>query len=151
MQDTLEYFQHEPIHRRFHHHELTFSLMYAFSENVGLPLSHDEVVHGKRSLVSKMPGDAWQRLANLRLLLAYMWSLPGKKMLFMGAEIAQPYEWNHDGALDWEGVSKAPERQAIAKLVGDLNAAYRRERSLHEGDCEAFGFERIDGSDAAAS
>jgi len=151
MNDTLRYVQRDPLFRRHHHAELGFRSVYAGSENFVLPLSHDEVVHGKRSLVSKMPGDAWQRLANLRLLLAYMWALPGKKLLFMGGEIAQPYEWSHDGALDWKGVQASPERQAIARLVGDLNGAYRRERALHDGDCEGFGFEWIDGSDAGAS
>jgi len=151
MNDTLRYIQRDPLFRRHHHSELPFRSLYAGSENFVLPLSHDEVVHGKRSLVQKMPGDAWQRLANLRLLLAYMWALPGKKLLFMGGEIAQPFEWNHDGALDWAGVAASPERQAVARLVGDLNATYRRERALHEGDCEEFGFEWIDGSDAAAS
>jgi 1,4-alpha-glucan branching enzyme len=98
-----------------------------------------------------MPGDPWQRLANLRLLLAYMWALPGKKLLFMGGEIAQPLEWSHDGSLDWKGIAASPERQGVARLVGDLNAVYGREVALHEGDCEDFGFEWIDGSDAAAS
>jgi 1,4-alpha-glucan branching enzyme len=151
MNDTLRYLARDPIHRRHHHRELGFRSLYANSENFVLPLSHDEVVHGKRSLASKMPGDAWQRLANLRLLFTYLWALPGKKLLFMGGEIAQPFEWNHDGALDWTGVAASPERQGVARLVGDLNAAYRRECALHEGDCEGFGFEWIDGSDAAAS
>ena len=151
MNDTLRYIGRDPLFRHYHHGELGFRSLYAGSENFVLPLSHDEVVHGKRSLASKMPGDAWQRIANLKLLLAYMWSLPGKKLLFMGGEIAQPYEWNHDGALDWAGVEASPERQSVARLVGDLNAVYRREAALHEGDCEPFGFEWIDGSDARAS
>jgi 1,4-alpha-glucan branching enzyme len=151
MNDTLRYLQRDPVHRKHHHGELGFRSVYASSENFVLPLSHDEVVHGKRSLASKMPGDAWQRLANLRLLLAYMWALPGKKLLFMGGEIAQPFEWNHDGQLDWKGVEASPERQKVARLVGDLNAVYRREAALYEGDAENFGFEWIDGSDATAS
>ncbi|HEY2774247.1 MAG TPA: 1,4-alpha-glucan branching protein GlgB [Candidatus Binatia bacterium] len=151
MNDTLRYMQLDPLFRRHHHGQLGFRSLYAPSENFVLPLSHDEVVHGKRSLAAKMPGDAWQRLANLRLLLAYMWALPGKKLLFMGGEIAQPYEWSHDGTLDWAGVAASPPRQGVSRMVGDLNAVYRREAALHEGDCEDFGFEWIDGTDAAAS
>ena len=151
MNDTLRYVQRDPVFRGHHQNELTFRSLYATSENFVLPLSHDEVVHGKGSLLTKMPGDGWQKLANLRLLLAYMWTLPGKKLLFMGAEIAQPLEWSHDGALDWAGLEASPERQAFSRLVGDLNAVYRRERAMHEGDCEEFGFEWIDGSDAGAS
>ena len=151
MNDTLEYLHRIPALRPVHHHELTFGLSYAFSERFVLPLSHDEVVHGKSSLLAKMPGNEAQKFANLRALYAWMWAQPGAPLLFMGAEIAQPYEWSHDGALDWKGVQASPERQAIARLVGDLNGAYRRERSLHDGDCEDFGFEWIDGSDASAS
>src|SRR3954470_6495550 len=101
MHDTLEYFQRDAIHRRFHHDELTFSMVYAYSERYVLPLSHDEVVHGKRSLLGRMPGDRWQQLANLRALSAFMWAHPGKKLLFMGGELAQEHEWNAERALDW--------------------------------------------------
>ena len=116
----------EPIHRRFHHDHLTFGLMYAFSENFVLPLSHDEVVHGKRSLLTKMPGDRWQQLANLRALYGYMWAHPGKKLLFMGGELAQEGEWNHDASLDWE-VLQRPEHAGVHALVRDLNRTYRAE------------------------
>ena len=120
-----EYFSREPVHRRFHHDELTFSMVYAFSENFVLPLSHDEVVHGKRSLLGKMPGDRWQQLANLRALYAYMWAHPGKKLLFMGGELAQEREWNHDRSLDWELLER-PEHAGVARLVRDLNRAVPR-------------------------
>lgn len=151
MNDTLRYLARDPVHRRHHHQELPFRTVYAYSENFVLPLSHDEVVHGKRSLAGKMPGDSWQRHANLRLLLAYMWATPGKKLLFMGGEIAETAEWNHDGQLDWESLAKSPSRQGVAHLIADLNRLYRAEPALHEGDCEPFGFEWIDGSDAPAS
>ena len=127
MHDTLDYFQREPIHRRFHHHQLTFSLVYAFSENFILPLSHDEVVHGKGSLVDKMPGDSWQKIANLRALYAYMWAHPGKKLLFMGGELAQWREWNAEGSLDWHLLEQA-EHQGVQSLVRDLNRVYRESR-----------------------
>ena len=122
MHDTLGYFQQDPIYRRYHHHELTFSLMYAFSENFILPLSHDEVVHGKGSLYAKMPGDRWQKLANLRALYAYMWAHPGKKLLFMGCEFAQEAEWSHERSLDWH-LLETPEHAGIQALVRDLNRA----------------------------
>ena len=125
MHDTLEYFQQDPIYRRYHHHELTFSLMYAFSENFILPLSHDEVVHGKGSLYTKMPGDRWQKLANLRALYAYMWAHPGKKLLFMGGELAQEREWSHERSLDWHLLER-PEHAGIQALVRDLNRALPR-------------------------
>ena len=124
MHDTLTYFQKDPVYRRFHHHTLTFSLMYAFSENFILPLSHDEVVHGKRSLLDKMPGDRWQKFANLRSLYAYMWAHPGKKLLFMGGELGEWEEWNHDGSLHWNLLEYA-DHQGVQSLVRDLNTTYR--------------------------
>ncbi|MEX1005157.1 MAG: 1,4-alpha-glucan branching protein GlgB [Acidimicrobiia bacterium] len=150
MHDTLSYIQHEPIHRRYHHHEFTFRMVYAFSENFMLPLSHDEVVHGKGSLIGKMPGDEWQQFANLRLLLGVMWTQPGKKLLFMGSEFAQWSEWNHDAGLDWhllDGLRHA----GVASLVSDLNRVYREVPALHGADCESDGFEWIDANDADAS
>ncbi|HEY8624849.1 MAG TPA: 1,4-alpha-glucan branching protein GlgB [Solirubrobacteraceae bacterium] len=139
MHDTLRYFQQEPIYRRYHHHELTFSLMYAFSENFILPLSHDEVVHGKGSLYSKMAGDRWQRLANLRALYAYMWAHPGKKLLFMGCELAQEAEWSHERSLDWH-LLEQPENAGVQSLVRDLNHRYREEPALWELDSDPAGF-----------
>ena len=114
MHDTLAYFSHEPVHRRYHHNELTFSLVYAWTENFILPLSHDEVVHGKGSLLQKLPGDRWQQLANLRSLYAYMWAHPGKKLLFMGSELADPAEWKHDGELPWAAARGRPSTRACA-------------------------------------
>ncbi|HEY1593578.1 MAG TPA: 1,4-alpha-glucan branching protein GlgB, partial [Solirubrobacteraceae bacterium] len=139
MHDTLGYFQQDPIYRRYHHHELTFSLMYAFSENFILPLSHDEVVHGKGSLNSKMPGDPWQKLANLRALYAYMWAHPGKKLLFMGGELAQESEWSHERSLDWH-LLEQPGHAGIQSLVRDLNHLYRDEPALWEVDSDPSGF-----------
>jgi 1,4-alpha-glucan branching enzyme len=150
MHDTLDYFQRDPVYRRFHHHGLTFSLMYAFSENFILPLSHDEVVHGKGSLVGKMPGDRWQRLANLRSLYAYMWAHPGKKLLFMGGELAQEREWSHEGSLDWH-LLEQPQHAGIQSLVRDLNGLYREEPALWEVDFEPDGFQWIEPNDAAAN
>jgi 1,4-alpha-glucan branching enzyme len=147
MHDTLDYFSREPVHRRFHHHQLTFSLMYAFSENFILPLSHDEVVHGKGSLLQKMPGDRWQQLANLRALYAYMWAHPGKKLLFMGGELAQEREWNDATSLDWHLLEHAG-HAGIQSLVRDLNRIYRSEPALHEIDFEPAGFEWIEPNDA---
>ncbi|MEB2344502.1 MAG: 1,4-alpha-glucan branching protein GlgB [Deltaproteobacteria bacterium] len=146
MHDTLAYFRREPIHRSHHHNELTFRMLYAFSENFVLPLSHDEVVHGKGSLLAKMPGDAWQRFANLRALFAMMWAQPGKKLLFMGGEIGQGSEWNHDGELDWGLLAHAP-HQGLQRFVRDLNTTYRAEPALHELDCDAAGFAWIDCND----
>jgi 1,4-alpha-glucan branching enzyme len=146
MHDTLRYFAREPIFRRFHHNELTFRGMYAFSENYVLPLSHDEVVHGKGSLLGRMPGDEWQRFANLRLLLGYMYAQPGKKLLFMGGEFGQAREWNHDSSLDWHLLQYSFHR-GVRDWIGDLNAAYRREGALHELDCEPGGFRWIDCND----
>ncbi len=147
MHDTLGYFQQDPIYRRFHHHELTFSLMYAFSENFILPLSHDEVVHGKGSLVNKMPGDRWQQLANLRALYAYMWAHPGKKLLFMGGELAQEAEWSHERSLDWH-LLEDPAHAGIQRLVRDLNHRYRDEPALWEVDSDPSGFWWIEPNDA---
>ncbi len=147
MHDTLGYFEHDPIHRRFHHHELTFSLMYAFSENFILPLSHDEVVHGKGSLLSKMPGDRWQQLANLRSLYAYMWAHPGKKLLFMGGEFAQEQEWSHSRSLDWH-LLEDPGHGGMQNLVRDLNHLYRDTPAMWEVDFEPSGFYWIEPNDA---
>jgi 1,4-alpha-glucan branching enzyme len=150
MHDTLLYFQKDPVFRSFHHHNLTFSLMYAFSENFVLPLSHDEVVHEKGSLISKMPGDRWQRFANLRALYAYMWAHPGKKLLFMGGELAQWAEWDHDGSLDWHLLEQA-EHAGVQQLVRDLNRAYREEPALWEVDFDPAGFRWLEPNDAAAN
>jgi 1,4-alpha-glucan branching enzyme len=143
MHDTLEYFSKDPIHRRYHHRDLTFGLMYAWSENFVLPLSHDEVVYGKRSLLDKMPGDRWQKFANLRSLYAYMWARPGKKMLFMGGEFGQWREWNHDNSLDWHLLTE-PDHRGLQALVRDLNRLYRAEPALWEADIEPAGFQWID-------
>jgi 1,4-alpha-glucan branching enzyme len=150
MHDTLGYFQQDPIYRRYHHHELTFSLMYAFSENFILPLSHDEVVHGKGSLYSKMPGDRWQKLANLRSLYAYMWAHPGKKLLFMGGELAQEAEWSEERSLDWHLLER-PDHAGIQSLVRDLNRLYRDEPALWELDSDPSGFWWIEPNDADAN
>jgi 1,4-alpha-glucan branching enzyme len=150
MHDTLSYASREPVFRKYHHGELTFGLVYAFSERFVLPLSHDEVVHGKRSLLGKMPGDPWQQFANLRAYLAFMWAHPGKKLLFMGGELAQAREWNHDAELDWDALRDL-RHQGVQRLVRDLNRAYRGERALHAADCEATGFHWIVGDDSANS
>jgi 1,4-alpha-glucan branching enzyme len=150
MHDTLEYMSHDPVHRKFHHGQLTFRGMYAFSEHFVLPLSHDEVVHGKGSLLRKMPGDDWQRLANLRLLYGYMLTQPGKKLLFMGAELATWNEWYHEVSLDWHLLDQ-PAHAGVARWLADLNAAYRREPALHELDCDPQGFSWIDCNDAEGS
>ncbi len=147
MHDTLGYFQREPIHRRYHHHQLTFSLMYAFSENFILPLSHDEVVHGKGSLYEKMAGDHVQKLANLRALYAYMWAHPGKKLLFMGGEMAQPYEWRDGESLPWHLLDRA-DHAGVQSLVRDLNHTYRAEPALWELDSEPAGFWWLEPNDA---
>jgi 1,4-alpha-glucan branching enzyme len=142
MHDTLRYMQQDPIHRRYHHNDLTFGLLYAFTENFILPISHDEVVHGKGSLLGRMPGDEWQRFANLRAYLGFMWGHPGKKLLFMGCEFGQVGEWNHNASLDWH-VLQYPVHAGVQKLVRDLNRVYREIPALHERDCEAGGFEWI--------
>ncbi|MBI3300167.1 MAG: 1,4-alpha-glucan branching protein GlgB [Elusimicrobia bacterium] len=147
MHDTLEYMKKEPVHRRWHHNELTFRMIYAFHENFMLPLSHDEVVHGKGSLLRRMPGDDWQKFANLRALFAYQWSQPGKKLLFMGCEFGQWDEWNHEKSLDWHLLGAAP-HQGVRKLVADLNKIYRAEPALHQLDCDPAGFQWVDASDA---
>ncbi len=150
MHDTLQYMSRAPIYRKYHHNTLTFRMLYAFNENFVLPLSHDEVVHGKGSLIGKMPGDDWQKFANLRLLLGYMYSQPGKKLLFTGAEFGQWREWAHDGSPDWHFLEY--ERHAeINKWAKALNRFYRSEPSLHEKDCDPAGFEWIDASDALQS
>ena len=139
MHDTLRYLGKDPIHRRWHHHDMTFGLLYAFSERFVLPLSHDEVVHGKGSLYGRVPGDAWQKLATLRAYFAFMWTHPGKKLLFMGGELAQPQEWNHDGALHWELLND-PGHAAIGRLLADLNRLYRSHPDLYETDTRPEGF-----------
>jgi 1,4-alpha-glucan branching enzyme len=143
MHDTLDYFSHDPIHRKYHHDQLTFSIMYAFHENFVLPFSHDEVVHGKSSLLGKMPGDDWQKFSNLRLMLGYMYGHPGKKLLFMGSEFGQWREWNHDRSLDWHLLEHAP-HQGIQRWMKDLNHLYRSEPALFARDFDANGFEWAD-------
>jgi 1,4-alpha-glucan branching enzyme len=150
MHDTLGYFQRESIHRRFHHHELTFSLVYAWNENFILPLSHDEVVHGKGSLLAKMPGDRWQQLANLRALYAFMWAHPGKQLLFMGGELATPWEWSDEGELPWSLLEHA-DHAGMRDLVRDLNAVYRDEPALWEVDFASDGFRWLEPNDAMSN
>jgi 1,4-alpha-glucan branching enzyme len=146
MHDTLRYMEENPIHRSWHHNDMTFGLLYAYSERFVLPLSHDEVVYGKRSLIGKMPGDNWQRFANLRAYYGFMWGHPGKKLLFMGGDIAQEYEWNHDSELDWAGLGN-PLRLGIQRLVRDLNRCYAEERALHQRDTVSTGFRWVVGDD----
>ena len=150
MHDTLRYMALDPIHRRFHHNDLTFGLLYAFNENFILPLSHDEVVHGKGALLAKMPGDRWQRFANLRAYFGFMWTHPGKKLLFMGGEFAQEREWNHDHSLDWHLLGD-PLHQGVQSVVRDLNRLYRALPALHTLDCETAGFQWLEGGDAERS
>jgi 1,4-alpha-glucan branching enzyme len=150
MHDTLQYLQRDPVHRGFHHNEVTFRPVYAGSENYVLPLSHDEVVHGKGSLLSKMPGDPWQQRAGLRLLLGYQWATPGKKLLFMGAELGQWSEWRHESELDW-GLGADPDHAPLQAYVAALNEAYRSTPALHAGDCDAAAFEWVVGDDATNS
>ncbi|MBV8162544.1 MAG: 1,4-alpha-glucan branching protein GlgB, partial [Acidimicrobiia bacterium] len=150
MHDTLEYLSRESVHRRFHHGEITFRAVYAFDENFMLPLSHDEVVHGKGSLLERMPGDEWQRFATLRLLLGYMAASPGKKLLFMGGEFGQVREWNHDSSLDWHLLA-SPLHEGLCRWSGDLNRAYRSVPALHCSDCDPAGFEWVDLHDAEHS
>ncbi len=147
MHDTLAYFEKNPIHRRYHHNKVTFRGLYAFTENFVLPLSHDEVVHGKGSLYAKMAGDEWQKYANLRLLFGYMFTQPGKKLLFMGGEVAQWSEWNHDGSVDWHSLG-FPQHQGIQSWVRDLNAFYRAEPALYETDFAPEGWRWIDADDS---
>jgi 1,4-alpha-glucan branching enzyme len=147
MHDTLQYMSRDPIHRAWHHGEITFGLAYAWSENFMLALSHDEVVHGKGSIFSRMPGDDWQRYANLRAYYALMWAHPGKKLLFMGAEFGQVAEWNHEGSLDWHLLDQ-PSHKGVQSLVRDLNKIYRATPALHQRDCDPSGFEWVQ-ADAA--
>ncbi|MFI0411396.1 1,4-alpha-glucan branching protein GlgB [Actinomadura sp. 3N508] len=154
MHDTLEYLRHEPVFRHYHHNEITFSLVYAFSENYVLPLSHDEVVHGKGSLLSKMPGDAWQQFAGLRALLAYMWSHPGKQLLFMGQEFGQGAEWAEERPLDWwlmDNAAEGAHHLGMQRLVRDLNSTYKEEPALWTRDSDHEGFRWIDGNDAGGN
>ena len=150
MNDTLQYMHQDPVHRRWHHNKMSFGLIYAFSENYVLPLSHDEVVHGKGSLLEKMPGDDWQRFANLRAYYGFMWGHPGKKLLFMGQEFAQRGEWNHDVELPWATLDD-PRHAGVQRLVRDLNHLYRERPALHRLDCMPQGFEWIVGDDADQS
>ncbi|HSF57359.1 MAG TPA: 1,4-alpha-glucan branching protein GlgB [Candidatus Binatia bacterium] len=150
MHDTLAYMSQDPIYRRYHHNKLTFRMIYAFHENFVLPLSHDEVVYGKRSLIGKMPGDDWQKFANLRTLFGYMYAQPGKKLLFMGGEFGQWREWVHDGSLDWD-LLNYPLHAGLQRWIQDLNRLYRSEPTLHEMDCDPAGFEWIDCDDADSS
>jgi 1,4-alpha-glucan branching enzyme len=150
MHDTLHYMEYEPVFRKWHHNEMTFGLIYAFSENFVLPLSHDEVVYGKGSLIQKMAGDEWQKFANLRAYFGFMWGHPGKKLLFMGGEIAQWREWNHDTSLDWDLLDQSRHR-GVQSVVRDLNAVYSREAALHQRDSVSTGFRWVIGDDTANS
>ncbi|HUF43047.1 MAG TPA: 1,4-alpha-glucan branching enzyme, partial [Verrucomicrobiae bacterium] len=150
MHDTLEYMRQDPVYRRFHHDKLTFRMLYAFHENFVLPLSHDEVVYGKGSLINKMPGDDWQKFANLRTLYGYMYAQPSKKLLFMGGEFGQWREWVHDASLEWSLLDQ-PAHAGLLKWVRDLNHLYKSEPAMHEGDCDPAGFEWIDCSDVESS
>ena len=150
MHDTLDYISKEPIHRRHHHGSILFGLHYAFSENFVLPLSHDEVVHGKRSILGRMPGDEWQRFANLRAYYGFMFGHPGKKLMFMGCEFGQDTEWNHDHSLPWHLLDQ-PKHLGVQRLVRDLNKLYRDTPALHQLDCDAAGFEWLVTDDANQS
>jgi 1,4-alpha-glucan branching enzyme len=150
MHDTLRYLGHNPVHRSYHHNELTFSLMYAWSENYVLPLSHDEVVHGKGSLWTRMPGDDWNKAAGLRALLAYMWAHPGKQLLFMGGEFGQVREWSEARSLDWELLDN-PRHGGIRALVADLNRIYKANPALYAADTRPEGFSWIDANDTAGN
>ncbi|SHI41356.1 1,4-alpha-glucan branching protein GlgB [Wenxinia saemankumensis] len=150
MNDTLSYMQRDPLYRSHHHHQMTFGLHYAFSENFILPISHDEVVHGKGSMLQKMPGTEWEKFANLRAYYGFMWGHPGKKLLFMGCEFAQGHEWSHEGELDWHAAGQ-PMHAGVQTLVRELNRLYRETPALHVRDCDHDGFQWIDASDADAS
>jgi 1,4-alpha-glucan branching enzyme len=150
MHDMLAYASLDPVHRQFHHEQITFSMLYAFSENFVLPFSHDEVVHGKRSMLDKMPGDLWQKHATLRALYGYFFGHPGKKLMFMGAEFGQWREWNHDGGLDWY-LLQDPMHDGLHRWVRDLNRVYREQPSLHEVDFQGEGFAWIDCLDSQHS
>ncbi len=146
MHDTLRYFKNDPIHRKYHQNDITFSIMYAFTENFMLPLSHDEVVHGKGSLVGRMPGDEWNKFANLRLMYSYMFTHPGTKLLFMGGEFGQTAEWNHDRSLDWH-LTEYPIHKGIIHVIQDLNKLYKTEPALYRYAFENNGFEWVDYGD----
>src|SRR5260370_21429200 len=150
MHDMLHYFSEDPVHRKYHHNNITFSLLYAFTENFVLPISHDEVVHGKRSLIATMPGDEWQRFANARLFLAYMYTHPGKKLLFMGSEIGQYEEWNHDSSIRWDLLTFDFHRK-LQDLARELNRLYRTSPALYQVDFHYSGFEWMDFHDAENS
>jgi 1,4-alpha-glucan branching enzyme len=150
MHDTLEYMAKEPIYRKYHHNLVTFRMIYAFSENFVLPLSHDEIVHGKGSLIGKMPGDTWQKFANLRLLFGYMYAQPAKKLLFMGGEFGQWNEWHHEASLDWHLLDH-PTHAGLQRWVAELNHLYRMEPALHERDCDSTGFAWVDCNDTDRS
>jgi 1,4-alpha-glucan branching enzyme len=147
MHDTLGYFKREPIHRKYHQHELTFAMLYHHNENFVLPLSHDEVVHGKASLLGRMPGDDWQKFANLRVLFGYQWLFPGKKLLFMGGEIGQPGEWNENGELDWGVLKAGPYHAGLQRFVTDLNRLYAASPALWQADYDLAGFYWINCND----
>jgi 1,4-alpha-glucan branching enzyme len=147
MHDTLVHMSRDPIHRKWHHGELSFRMVYAFSENFVLPLSHDEVVHGKGALLEQMPGDDWRKFANLRLLYAWQWAMPGKKLLFMGGELAQRREWSHDRSLDWH-LLEHDSHKGVMRWVERLNRVYRSEPALHQRDCDHTGFEWVDAADS---
>jgi 1,4-alpha-glucan branching enzyme len=150
MNDTLRFMAEDPVHRKYHHHLMTFGIEYAWSENFILPISHDEVVHGKGSMLTKMPGDRWQQFANLRAYYGFMWGHPGKKLLFMGCEFAQPEEWNHDGQLNWDAAAQ-PMHSGVQTLIRDLNHLYARCPALHALDCDPSGFEWVNGGDTEQS
>jgi 1,4-alpha-glucan branching enzyme len=150
MHDTLDYISKDPLHRRHHHGNILFGLHYAFFENFILPLSHDEVVHGKRSILGRMPGDQWQRFANLRAYYGFMFGHPGKKLMFMGCEFAQDTEWNHEQSLPWH-LLEHPAHSGVQRLIRDLNRLYRTTPALHELDCDAAGFEWLVTDDANQS
>ena len=151
MHDTLDYFRHDPVHRRYHHRDLTFGLLYAWSENFVLPLSHDEVVHGKGSLLTKMPGDRWQQLANLRSLYAWMWAHPGKKLLFMGGELGAEREWSPDRELDWWVLDHWEDHARLRRMLAAMNGIYRSHPALWEADVRPEGFSWIDADDSDQS
>jgi len=151
MHDTLNYFSHDPVYRKYHQNDLTFAMLYHHNENFVLPLSHDEVVHGKRSLLGRMPGDDWRRFANLRALLAYQWLFPGKKLLFMGDEIGQSHEWNANGEVDWWLLEAGPYHRGLQRFVEDLNQFYTTEPGLWQADYDHGGFYWIDCSDQESS
>src|SRR5437867_3739114 len=150
MHDTLNYFRRDPVFRKFHQNDLTFAMLYHHHENFILPLSHDEVVHGKGSLIGRMPGDRWQRFANLRAYFAFMWTHPGKKLLFMGGEFGAEREWNHDRSLDWDSLFE-PLHAGVQLLVRDLNRLYRDTPALYQLDCDPGGFSWIDANNGAES